>query len=204
LDSRICRVYAIDLLYNLASRLGLGKRPDFRVDETLLGVEIGVDRGWLSEYLLHNLPALNLMMVDPMMPFDPSSRYHQGGDSRSRRDDRKWNRVRAEVRNRISFAGSRAKQIFQFSADAAGEVADGVCDFVFIDGDHTYGGVCEDIAMWKPKVRPGGVLCGHDYGNPRCPDVERAVNDSLGKANLDVGMGYTWYWRGATIYSEAA
>jgi len=36
-------------------------------------------------------------------------------------------------------------------------------DMVFIDGDHTCEGVTQDFNLWKPKVRPGGILCGHDY-----------------------------------------
>lgn len=36
-------------------------------------------------------------------------------------------------------------------------------DMIFIDGDHTYEAVKKDYHLWKPKVRPGGILCGHDY-----------------------------------------
>jgi hypothetical protein len=36
-------------------------------------------------------------------------------------------------------------------------------DFLFIDADHTYEGVKEDISLWLPKVKPGGVIGGHDY-----------------------------------------
>lgn len=35
-------------------------------------------------------------------------------------------------------------------------------DFVFIDADHSEAAVKRDIAAWLPKVRPGGVLAGHD------------------------------------------
>lgn len=36
-------------------------------------------------------------------------------------------------------------------------------DLVFLDGDHSYGGVKRDIENFWPLVRPGGVLAGHDY-----------------------------------------
>ncbi len=48
------------------------------------------------------------------------------------------------------------------SLDAARIFKDGSCDLVFIDADHRYSSVCADIQAWKPKVKPGGILCGHD------------------------------------------
>lgn len=36
-------------------------------------------------------------------------------------------------------------------------------DFVFIDADHTYESVKNDILTWLPKVKKGGVIAGHDY-----------------------------------------
>jgi hypothetical protein len=38
-------------------------------------------------------------------------------------------------------------------------------DFVYIDGNHGYRAVSEDIRAWWPKIRPGGVLGGHDFYN---------------------------------------
>lgn len=60
---------------------------------------------------------------------------------------------------------------------AAGLVEDGSLDFIFIDADHTYEGCKRDIEAWTPKVRTGGMICGHDY-NPKWPGVIRAVNES--------------------------
>lgn len=40
---------------------------------------------------------------------------------------------------------------------------DASLDFVFIDADHGYHAVAQDIDAWRPKVRSGGILAGHDY-----------------------------------------
>lgn len=49
------------------------------------------------------------------------------------------------------------------SATLAGDVEDGTLDFVYIDADHTYKGCLRDLLAWYPKLREGGVFCGHDY-----------------------------------------
>jgi hypothetical protein len=55
-------------------------------------------------------------------------------------------------------------------------------DFVFIDGSHKYEDVVRDIKAWLPKIKPGGILSGHDYHHT-WPDVVKAVGDVLGEGN---------------------
>lgn len=51
-------------------------------------------------------------------------------------------------------------------------------DIVMIDADHEYAHVRADLAAWWPRVRPGGVLMGHDYSPAcACPGVVRAVDE---------------------------
>ena len=62
------------------------------------------------------------------------------------------------------------------SLQAVGSFADSSLDGVFIDASHEYDDVRADILAWKPKVRPGGILAGHDYVF-LWPGVIRAVNE---------------------------
>jgi predicted O-methyltransferase YrrM len=57
--------------------------------------------------------------------------------------------------------------IVDFSVEAAKQFEDGYFDFVYIDADHSYKGVTEDLEAWYPKVRKGGMMAGHDYVNWR-------------------------------------
>jgi predicted O-methyltransferase YrrM len=59
------------------------------------------------------------------------------------------------------------------SAEACGRFDDASLDWVFIDGDHTFEQVHEDISCWLPKVKPGGLVSGHDY--PYGP-IKKAVD----------------------------
>jgi predicted O-methyltransferase YrrM len=50
-------------------------------------------------------------------------------------------------------------------------------DMIFIDGYHTYEGVRDDILSWTPMLRPGGILCGHDYVPPYWDGLLKAVHE---------------------------
>ena len=54
-------------------------------------------------------------------------------------------------------------------------------DFIYFDGGHRYKAVCDDITSWLPRVKPGGIIAGHDF-DPNCDDgrnVIKAVFDKL-------------------------
>lgn len=65
------------------------------------------------------------------------------------------------------------------SLEAAKLFPDASLDLVFIDGHHGYSFVRADIEAWLPKVRPGGVLCGHDC------DARYAAFDDNQRARID-------------------
>ena len=58
--------------------------------------------------------------------------------------------------------GDRVNLIKDFSVPAANQVADNSLDFVFIDAIHSYEAVTQDLNAWFSKVRPGGLISGHD------------------------------------------
>ena len=71
---------------------------------------------------------------------------------------------------------------YKETADAAlGRFPDASIDIVYIDSIHTYEAVCREIDQWRPKVKPGGFLAGHDYDPLAWPGVVRAVDERLGK-----------------------
>jgi hypothetical protein len=50
-----------------------------------------------------------------------------------------------------------------FSMQAVRKFSDNSLDFVYIDGNHALPWVMDDIVYWSEKVRPGGIVAGHDY-----------------------------------------
>jgi len=73
------------------------------------------------------------------------------------------------------------------SAEAAQII--GSCDLVMIDADHNYAAVAQDIALWRPHIKTGGLLAGDDYSTD-FPGVIRAVGEAFGPMAENVGT--TW------------
>jgi hypothetical protein len=76
------------------------------------------------------------------------------------------------------------------SDEAARAIPDGTLDFVYLDARHDYASVVEDIGLWYPKVKPGGVLSGHDYmEQEKIGDtlfgVKRAVDEFVARERID-------------------
>ncbi len=73
------------------------------------------------------------------------------------------------------------------SVDAAKSMP-GNLDLVFIDTPHDYDSVIADLRAWLPKVKPGGIIAGHDYCG-KWPGVARALHEMFGdldfSANVD-------------------
>ena len=75
------------------------------------------------------------------------------------------------------------------SIEAAKQYEDNSLDVVFIDADHSYKSVMEDLQAWYPKVKPGGVIAGHDFSfdpNFAHPGVTRAVLEFFQDKPLEI------------------
>jgi len=102
-----------------------------------------------------------------------------------------------EITNEFS---SRRSVIRGESRDVARSLKDRSLDFVFLDGDHTFNGVLDDLREWSPKVRENGIISGHDFytGEDGLWDVRGAVLEylkvlGLGIEHVSVDIGGTWF-----------
>ena len=76
--------------------------------------------------------------------------------------------------------------IRQFSKVAAATFPDNFFDWVYIDANHSYEAVRDDLAAWLPKIKNGGFIAGHDYMNHAYFGVVRAVDEFVAKHNYTI------------------
>lgn len=76
-----------------------------------------------------------------------------------------------------------------FSNEVVKEFPDLFFDLVYIDGNHAYDFVVEDITLWLSKLKKGGYMSGHDYGIR--DGVYPGVNHMFGKPDI-VFPDSTW------------
>lgn len=157
----------------------------------LRGAEVGVWRGECSSHLLGMVPSLTLFMVDRWSPDTPGGRYHDSGDSKAVTTQRDHDDAMASAQRVAKAHGPRGIILVGESADMARRVENDSLDFAFIDGDHTREGVIEDIAAWIPKVKPGGVIVGHDFSKY---GVAEGVRTMIGGA-FHLSHDDTWWHR---------
>jgi hypothetical protein len=69
----------------------------------------------------------------------------------------------AEAMESIKGLEDRGIMIRSGSKSASEMFADNSLDFIYIDANHAYDFVVEDIDLWFPKLKKGGVFSGHDY-----------------------------------------
>mmetsp|Transcript_27278 Transcript_27278/g.90693 ORF Transcript_27278/g.90693 Transcript_27278/m.90693 type:complete len:194 (+) Transcript_27278:660-1241(+) len=161
-------------------------------------VEVGVHLARLAFVLLSQHRRLHYIGVDPF-EYDsvltaPESTANQLADLGLSEAAQLRSEVREGAEAKLALFGERAALLPVPSVEAADQVPDRSLDGVFIDGDHSYRQVVRDLAAWEPKVRPGGFLAGHDFGNH--PDVARAVLERAlaGNRTVHLAMDWVWYW----------
>lgn len=118
------------------------------------GVEIGVYRGDFSKELLENWDG-TLYMVDVWRPL---------GDEYIDSSNHKFHsNLIEEVFKNIDGYEDRGVVIRATSKIASEIFQNESLDFIYIDANHAYDFVKEDIQLWYPKLKKGGLFCGHDY-----------------------------------------
>ncbi len=143
-----------------------------------VGAEIGVERGAYSKVLCMKNPKLHLYCIDPWQAYE-GYREHV---TQSKLDG-----FFEETKERLS--PYNCTFIREFSGRASLDFEDDSLDFVYIDANHSYENVRNDLNAWVRKVRKGGIVAGHDYIKRKGQDaifgVIPAVDEFVEKHGID-------------------
>jgi hypothetical protein len=151
-------------------------RNDLANRFTGIGAEIGVEQGVFSEMICQTGKVKKLYSIDAWKAY---SGY------RDHTRQKKLDLFYEISRDRLK--PYNCELVRKFSQDAAQDFGNESLDFIYIDANHDYQHVYEDLTLWTPKVKKGGIISGHDYirrkGQDRYYAVISAVNDFAAKNN---------------------
>jgi len=142
-------------------------------DQPLRMAEMGVACGAIGLHLLLRFPDLQYIGADPTIVQSVRDAYVRFGPRAS---------LQAVTSEELNAALPAEEQF----------------DFVFVDGPHTYRNVRNDIEMWLPRVRSGGILAGHDFTQAHPPLLWAVLEQRMhnfGGSSFNVGMDGVWWWR---------
>ena len=145
------------------------------------GAEVGVWKGEYSRAFCEAIPGLQWTCVDPWAP------YAEYRDNKNQQDliDHAFGKATAALR---PYA---VRFLRMYSEDAAPLVPDQSLDVVYLDGNHEAAFVRQDLALWTPKVRSGGLVAGHDYRvNKHKPHIQ--VKDAVDRYTAEHGIA-PWF-----------
>lgn len=147
-------------------------------------VEVGCKEGRTTGFMLANLPELQVVAVDPWAPVANSDEDYKDWDFAD---------IEAKFWQNVGENKDRCAMWRMLSKQAASDIG---CltrpiDMVFIDAAHDYDNCVADIKAWWPLVRPGGMLCGHDYQH-NFPGVMRAVAKAFPLIRVAVCPDSVW------------
>lgn len=160
------------------------------------GAEVGVDRGAFSEILRQTNPQLQLFSIDAW-----STSAFEDPRNSSPAMQKQYEDHYQDARRRL--ASYNCKIIRKKSLDAVKDFNDNSLDFVYIDSNHNFVEVAADIYRWEKKVKPGGIISGHDYFHfpPEKDNHVRHIVDAYVLAfeispyfELGVDKYHSWFW----------
>lgn len=150
-------------------------------------VEIGSHQGESARIFIETGLIGEITCVDPLSDvFAPDFAAHPEWSSVN-----DWEKCEAWIKEALTLA-PKGDFIRKPGALVAINWPERSLDFVYIDGLHEYESVKQDIEVWLPKIRAGGIIAGHDY-NAGFPGVERAVKEVLGGPHR-LYPDTSWLW----------
>ena len=163
-----------DPLHDLVQEHLIGKKD-------LIGIEIGSYRGESADIFLRSKSFKTFFCIDP---------WEEGYDKNDEAASSEI--IYAEKEFDERFENNKVIQKIKMSSnEAVNMFEDESIDFIYIDGNHQYEYVKNDIINYYSKIKKGGIIAGHDF-NDNWLGVKKAVNEFFKKNPLKVYRDSSW------------
>jgi hypothetical protein len=123
------------------------------------GAEVGVQRGVHARKMLEQWPGCQSFALIDLWAHQPDKNYLDKANVQQNAQDQIYN----EAKQRLQKFRHKTRFYRMASTEAAKMIGNHSLDFIYIDARHDYCGVTEDIEAYWPKLRPGGLMAGHDF-----------------------------------------
>lgn len=159
----------------------LKTRRDFLslIPKKTIGVEVGVFKGSFADEMLSVIDPIELYLIDPWL-----GKIHSGD-----KDGKIYEFIDDGdlfYKNELlpKYEKDIRVKLIKKTSGVLKEFDEGYFDWAYVDGNHSYLGVTHDLELLKRKVKPNGIIMGHDYKIPKYYSVVKAVNDFCKKYSL--------------------
>jgi len=190
----LLRLHRAGVLLGLVAAMEHGSVRDTSTTSLSLAsplvIELGINTAETSELLLTHHSTLRWIGVD----FYDDEYYDN--DKTGLFSGLSGAQVLMQARRRLKpWLGSRAQLIVAPTHKVLPEIwVNQSVDLVFVDADHSEAGASADLALWAPRVRPGGVVAGHDYSRKFMGVVQAAHAALPPNRTFHLGPDMVYWW----------
>lgn len=122
-----------------------------------VGAELGVRVGEFAEHVLNNWPTVERYYLVDL--WAQQENYKDLANA----DNEQQEALYQETKQRLSAWTEKTVFLRNYTSLAVHSLKEGELDYVYVDARHDYCGCMEDMELYWPKVREGGIMAGHDY-----------------------------------------
>ena len=162
--------------------------------KNLIGCEIGVQNGENAQELLNNLSINTIYLVDQWKAYTEVNQEEKDMGYTNQKIVNRWkySTINRFDKNKqvVIIIGNSDKTSYLFNTE--------ILDFVYIDANHRFKNVYEDLVNWYPSLKRGGLFCGHDITHKYFgEDIQKALDMFINNYNINTNINYIqddWYF----------
>lgn len=129
--------------------------------KNLVVAEIGTQTGYFAKALLKEIRPKELHLIDPWVHHEDADYVVDPANVNQNQQDKIYQEVEGTFKSEIEQGLVHLHR--DYSPAASLRFPDQYFDMIYIDAMHYHAAVLADLVAWAPKLKPSGILAGHDF-----------------------------------------